>query len=434
MERAIYRDLIEWKNNPNKKPLLLQGARQVGKTYIVSEFGKKEYANFVYLNFEQDLNLHAFFKAQLIPSKIIENLSIYIGKKIVAKDTLIFFDEIQVLPEILTSLKYFNEQAPAYHIISAGSLLGISVAVHTSFPVGKVNFLAMYPLSFLEYLVAIGEGLLAEKVSTKTGVEPINDVFHDRLINHVKTYCFIGGMPEVVKHYIEHKDVLSVREIQNEILAAYKRDFSKYNDKTQALKISELWSSLPSQISKENKKFKYSDVRKKARAATFEHTIEWLKNAGLVNVVYNISTPKIPLSGYADVSKFKLCLFDTGLLGAMLNVPSKIIVDPTKLFVEYNGAFIENFVAQELVAQRNEGLFYWTSKSDAEVDYVLQLENEIYPLEVKSGLSKNLKSLRSYEGKYNPKIIYRTSPRNFIQTDNFRNIPLYAICFFQKQP
>jgi len=431
MERAIYKDLIDWKNNLNRKPLLLQGARQVGKTYIVSEFGKKEYINFVCLNFEQDLNLHAFFKSQLIPSQIIENLSIYLGKKIVAKDTLIFFDEIQVLPEVLTSLKYFNEQAPEYHIISAGSLLGISMAAHRSFPVGKVNFLSMYPLSFLEYLTAVGEGLLGGKISEKTDVLPINDIFHDRLINHVKKYCFIGGMPEVVKHYVEQKDVLSVRKIQNEILAAYKRDFSKYNDKNQALKISELWSSLPSQISKENKKFKYSDVRKKARAATFEHTIEWLKNAGLVNVVYNISTPKIPLSGYADVSKFKLCLFDTGLLGAMLNVSSKIIVDPTELFAEYNGAFIENFVAQELIGHKSDDLFYWTSKSDAEVDYLLQLVDEIFPLEVKSGLSRNLKSLRSYESKYNPKTIYRTSPRNFVQSENFINIPLYAICFFK---
>jgi predicted AAA+ superfamily ATPase len=431
MERAIYKDLIDWKNNLNRKPLLLQGARQVGKTYIVSEFGKKEYVNFVYLNFEQDLNLHAFFKSQLIPSQIIENLSIYLGKKIVAKDTLIFFDEIQVLPEVLTSLKYFNEQAPEYHIISAGSLLGISMAAHRSFPVGKVNFLSMYPLSFLEYLTAVGEGLLGGKISEKTDVLPINDIFHDRLISHVKKYCFIGGMPEVVKHYVEQKDVLSVRKIQNEILAAYKRDFSKYNDKNQALKISELWSSLPSQISKENKKFKYSDVRKKARAATFEHTIEWLKNAGLVNVVYNISTPKIPLSGYADVSKFKLCLFDTGLLGAMLNVSSKIIVDPTELFTEYNGAFIENFVAQELIGHKSDDLFYWTSKSDAEVDYLLQLVDEIFPLEVKSGLSRNLKSLRSYESKYNPKTIYRTSPRNFVQSENFINIPLYAICFFK---
>ena len=433
MKRTIYKDLLKWKNNPNKKPLLLQGARQVGKTFIINQFGRNEYKNFIYLNFEQDINLHQFFKKQLIPEKIIEDLGIYLGQKIEAENTLLFFDEIQVLPEVLTSLKYFNEQASEFHIISAGSLLGVSIAAHRSFPVGKVNFLSMYPMSLMEYLEAIGEGMLVDKIQGVNPKTPINIVLHEKLIKHLKMYLFLGGMPEVIQNYINNKDVVEVRKTQNEILESYKRDFSKYNDKSQALKVSELWNSLPYQLTKENKKFKYSDVKKKARASMFEQTIEWLKNAGLVNVIYNISTPKLPLSGYTDYSKFKLCIFDTGLLGAMLNIPSKIIIDPIALFTEYNGAFIENFVAQELVVYGHNTLYYWTSNSDAEVDYVLQLEQDIYPVEVKSGLSRNKKSLKSYENKYEPKLIYRVSPRNYTQSENFINIPLYGMVYFNPQ-
>jgi len=432
MQRTIYKDLLTWKNDFHKKPLLLQGARQVGKTFIVNLFGENEYENYVYLNFEQDLNLHQFFKESLHPKTIIENLGAYLGVKIEFHETLIFFDEIQVLPQVLTSLKYFNEQAPEFHIIAAGSLLGVSIASHTSFPVGKINFLSMYPMSFNEYLISIGEKLLADKIDVGNKIEPIHTVFHDKLMNYLKMYFFIGGMPEVVKHYNDNKDVEAVRKIQNEILKAYQRDFSKYNDKTQAIKLSELWNSLPYQLTKENKKFKYSDVKSKARASTYEHTIEWLKNAGLVNVVYNISTPKLPLAGYSDHTKFKLCLFDTGLLGAMLNIPSRLIVDPTALYTEYNGAFIENYVAQELAINRETQLYYWTSKSDAEVDYIIESDAKVYPLEVKSGLSRSKKSLISYQKKYNPQLIYRISPRNYTQADSFINIPLYAIPYFKK--
>ena len=432
MQRTIYKSLLSWKENSNKKPLLLQGARQIGKTYVVNQFGENEYSNFIYLNFEQDINLHSFFKGQLLPNIIIDDLSLYLGRKIIAKNTLIFFDEIQVLPEVLTSLKYFNEQAAEYHIIAAGSLLGVSIASHTSFPVGKVNFLSMHPLSFLEYLMAMGDELLAKRIATKSDAEPINEVLHQKLMAHIKMYLFLGGMPEVVHDYIENKDIENVRKIQKEILKAYERDFSKYNVKNQALKTAELWNSLPSQLSRENKKFKYNSVRKKARASNYEHTVEWLKNSGLINVAHNISTPKVPLSGYADTTKFKLYLVDTGLLGAMLNISSSIIADPTRLFTEYKGAFIESFVAQELVAYDQEKLYYWTAKSYAEVDYLVEIENEIYPIEVKSGLSRNLKSLRSYEGKYGPKLIYRTSPRNFSKSDSFINIPLYAIAYFRK--
>ncbi len=432
MKRTLYKRLLLWKNSRNRKPLLLQGARQVGKTYLVDEFGHNEYSNFIYLNFEQDPDLKTLFTGSLNPQNIIKNISLYIGQKITSNDTLIFFDEIQVVQEVLTSLKYFYEQAQDYHIISAGSLLGVSVGKQSSFPVGKVNFMTMYPMNFTEYLRAFGEELLAEKLMNTKTVEALPEILHEKLLNQLKMYLYLGGMPEVLQDYLDNEDIASVREIQNEILKAFQRDFSKYTEKSQAIITSELWQSIPYQLAKENKKFKYSNVRKRARAATFEQTIEWLKNAGLIHIVYQINAPKLPLSGYADYSKFKVYLLDTGLLGAMLNLSSDIIRKPTELFSEYNGAFIENFVAMEFVASEISDLFYWTSKSDAEVDFVIQSGNQIYPIEVKSGLSRNLKSIRSYAQKYKPEYIFRISSRNFIQDNDFINIPLYVAFLMAK--
>ena len=432
MKRAIYLDLIKWKNSNDRKPLLLQGARQVGKTYLINQFGKQEYSNFVYLNFEQDSELRSLFQGHLIPENIINNISLYIGEKITSESTLIFFDEIQAAEEALTSLKYFYEQASDYHIIAAGSLLGVSVGKNRSFPVGKVNFMYLYPMNFAEYLTAFGAELLLKKIENIKKVEALPDVIHTKLVSHLKMYLYLGGMPEVLQNYLQNNDIAKVRLIQNELLEAYQRDFSKYADKSQAIKTSELWKSIPSQLSKENKKFKYGDVRKKARAAHYEQTIEWLKNAGLINVVYQISTPKLPLAGYADLAKFKIYLLDTGLLGALLNISSDMVIKPSDLFEEYNGAFIENFVASELVTSGKRELYYWTSQSDAEVDFVIQHKNNVYPLEVKSGNSRNLKSIRSYENKYKPKYIFRVSPRNYVKENEFINIPLYASFSFLK--
>ena len=428
MKRTLYEDLITWKNSDRRKPLLMQGARQVGKTWLINEFGNAEYSDYIYLNFEENPNLQTLFAGEKKPEKIISNISLAIGRKINSNDTLLCFDEIQIAPEVLTSLKYFYEQTPEYHIIAAGSLLGVSIGKQGSFPVGKVNFITLYPLSYIEFLIAMGEELMADKLLSMDKPEPLPDILHEKMLEHLKMYLYLGGMPEVLQDYLDNQDIASVRKIQIEILEAYQRDFSKYTDKIQTIKTSELWNSIPQQLAKENKKFKYSDIRKHTRAATFEQTIEWLKMAGLVHVVYNISVPKLPLAGYADYSKFKIYLHDTGLLAAMLNISSEIIVEPTKIFSEYNGAFIENYVAQQLVTHGHKELFYWTSKSDAEVDFTLQIRDDIFPVEVKSGTSKNLKSLRSYADKYNPKLIYRVSPRNFIQSGDFINIPLYA-CF-----
>ena len=426
MKRSAYKQLVKWKISKNRKPLIVQGARQVGKTYLVNEFGKTEYDSFVYLNFEQDRKLQTLFLAGFVPETIINNISLYIGKKIISKNTLLFFDEIQVAPQVLTSLKYFQEQAPEFHIIAAGSLLGVSIGKESSFPVGKVNFLTMYPMSFLEYMLAIGENLLVDKLSSISNPEPLPEAIHDKLLGHLKLFLFLGGMPEVIQDYILNKDIESTRKIQNEILEAYKRDFSKYTEKNLAIKVSEFWNSIPRQLAKENKKFKYNDIRKGARASNFDQSIEWLRKAGLINVVYNILVPKLPLSAYADYSKFKVYLHDVGLLAALLRIPSELIIFPTEIFSEFNGAFIENFVAQELRYYKNEQLHYWTSKSDAEVDFVIESEKNIFPVEVKSGLNRNIKSLRSYSDKYKPKTIFRLSPRNLLQNNEFVNIPLYG--------
>jgi len=427
MKRALYEQLIIWKNSSKRKPLLLQGARQVGKTYLVNAFGKAEYTNYIYLNFEQDPNLHNLFTGNLDPHLIISNLGLYLGKKIESEDTLLFFDEIQAIPLAITSLKYFYEQCPGFHIIAAGSLLGVSVGKTSSFPVGKVNFMTLYPMQFSEYLMAFGEELIVDKLLKAESIELFPEIIHDKLLSHLKNYLYLGGMPEVLQSYITEKDITIARAIQNDILTAYQRDFSKYTEKTQAIRTSELWNSVPNQLAKENKKFKYGDVRKNARSKMYEQTIEWLKNAGLIHLAYNIQAPKIPLAGYADYTKFKIFLLDTGLLGAMLNLTPDIIIKPNELFTEYNGAFIENFVASELLLSENNELYYWTSKSDAEVDFILQISNEVYPLEVKSGISRNLKSIRSYADKYKPKYIFRVSPRNFSQNNEFVNVPLYAV-------
>jgi uncharacterized protein len=427
MERSAYNKLDDWKKSTNRKPLIVQGARQVGKTYLIKAFGKKEYSNFISLNFEQDKKLYSLFEKSLSPETIIDNISLYLGKQIIPEDTLLFFDEIQAAPAALTSLKYFYEEAPEFHIIAAGSLLGVSVGKENSFPVGKVNFMYLYPMSFMEYLKASGEELLAEKLGHIKSANPLPEIVHSKLTDLFKMYLYLGGMPEVVGSYLENKNIETVRVLQKEILQAYERDFSKYTTKSQAIKTMEFWNAIPGQLAKENKKFKYAEIRKGARSAIYEQTAEWLRGAGLINMVYNLETPKKPLSAYTDYSKFKVYLHDVGLLGAMLNITSDLIIEPDQLFKEFKGAFIENFVAQELMFYGQEKQYYWTSRGEAEVDFIIESNKGIYPVEVKSGTNRNLKSLRSYSNKYQPARVFRLSPRNLIQSEDFVNIPLYAI-------
>ena len=427
MKRELYNNLLNWKSGKNRKPLVLQGARQVGKTYLVKQFAQQEYKQFIHLNFEKNPELKEIFNKNLEPEIIIDELGFLFGKKIKKESALIFFDEIQVSEQALKSLKYFYEEAPEYHIIAAGSLLGVAVNKEHSFPVGKVTFLEMYPMSFAEYLIAFGDEMLQERIAEMKSIDGWLEILHNKLLNHLKLYLFLGGMPEVLQNYLDNKNIASVRKIQNDIIKAFENDFSKYTTRSQTIKNMEIWNSIPTQLAKENKKFKYSDVKNRARAANYELAIDWLQRAGLVNISYRITTAKLPLAGHTDESKFKLFLLDNGLLGAMLKLGSDIIIKPNQLFKEYNGAFIENFVAMELSKIDDRKLFYWTSRGEAEVDFILEKDNHIYPLEVKSGTSRTLKSLRSYEDKYNPKRIIRTSPRNYFQQDEFINIPLYAV-------
>jgi len=426
MKRLLYKKLIKWKQSIQRKPLLLQGARQVGKTYLLKEFGKNEYASLAYFNFEQEPELESIFNRSLSTSYLIENLSAFSGKLIKPEKTLIFFDEIQSSPRAITSLKYFYESAPEYHIVSAGSLLGVSVGKETSFPVGKVNFYMLYPMNFYEYLESFGQENLISMLENKTDCEPLPDIIHNRLLEYYKFYLYIGGMPEIVQHYVNHRNIVVVRKIQKEILLAYERDFSKYTTKKEAIRISEIWKSIPSQLARENKKFKYSDVSKGGRASRFESSIEWLRKTGLIIPTYNLKIPKLPMMNYADQSKFKIYLLDTGLLGANLDIDSKLITSQSLLFDEFKGAFVENYVAAELTSLGCETLYYWTSKSSAEIDFLIKINNNIFPVEVKSGLSRKGKSLNVYKSKYKPLNVIRISPRNFTKDNNFVNIPLYA--------
>jgi len=430
MKRVLYNKLIKWKQSPTRKPLLLQGARQVGKTWLIKEFAKREFKNNVYLNFEQDTELQSFFKENLQPEIIVHNLELYFETKIDKQDTLLIFDEIQTAPRVITSLKYFYEKTPEYHIIGAGSLLGVSIGKTISFPVGKVNFLTLYPMRFDEYLMAAGEENLTKELSNNFNKFP--DALHQKLNNHLKQYLFLGGMPEVLNLFFSTKDYGESRKIQKEILQAYQRDFSKYSDNNQAVKTLEFWKSVPYQLAKENKKFKYSDIKKRARSAYYEQTLEWLRNAGLIYPAYQVTTPKLPLSGYSDRSKFKIYMLDTGLLGAYLDISPKTIIQPDQLFLEYNGAFIENYIATQFTASDEKELFYWKSKSDAEVDFIKHIDEFIIPVEVKSGNSGKIKSLRSYDNKYQPQLIIRTSPANVHLDNNFINIPLYYAFNMQK--
>ena len=432
MKRDIYHNLLEWKKSSRRKPLILQGARQVGKTYSLKEFGKNEYSDIAYFNFEEDAALNDFFKGKISPKKIIEKLSIYLEKNILPETTLIIFDEIQNSPATLTSLKYFNEDANQYHIATAGSLLGIKVGQSAPFPVGKVNFLNLYPFSFGEYLDAIDKSRLRQLLRSITTFAPIEQVFHNELIEDLKMYYFIGGMPEAILQYKKDGDLKKIRTVQNEIITAYTMDFSKHATKSEAIKISNTWNSIPGQLAKENKKFKFSEISKNARARDYSESIQWLVDAGLVYQCFNIKTPKLPLSGYREDNIFKLYLVDTGLLGALLRLSPKTIVEGNQLFSEYNGAFTENYVAQELIANSHKELYYWSSGNTAEVDFIVPYDEQIFPLEVKAGISTKKKSLKIYGGKYNTAVLSRATLRNFKQDGKICNYPLYAVFYLGK--
>ncbi len=435
MQRNIYTQFLSWKSSPKRKPLLVKGARQVGKTYCIQRFGEEEFKHLFYLNFDENPELKQFFQGNLDPKRITRDLGYFFEKEIVPEKHLLFFDEIQECPEALNCLKYFQEQAPEYHVIGAGSLLGVKLAHTKGFPVGKVEFLEMYPLSFMEFLTAIGKLRLNELLSTKSDFEPIAEPIHAELLSLLKFYFIVGGMPEAVAQFVSNKDDLqAVRKIQKNILDAYILDFAKHAPPNQVMKITTLWNAILPQLSKENKKFIFSTIHESARSREYEEAMQWLEDAGLILKTYRITAPKIPVESYIEPKAYKIFLLDVGLLGAMAHLPPKVILEGHRLFTEFKGALTENFVAQGLSTGFEKRLFYWINGAEAEVDFILPVGTEFLPLEVKSGESKRKKSLLVYAEKYAPNHILRTSPMNFHQHDKFLNIPLYAIIsYLEKQ-
>jgi predicted AAA+ superfamily ATPase len=430
MQRDAYIKLKQWKSSPKRKPLLLRGARQTGKTYLLKAFGQAEYDSLVYFNFEEDPNLKGFFAERVRPSGIIQNLALYTGKKIRPGVDLIVFDEVQASNGALKSLKYFYEDAPEYHIAGAGSLLGISLSGPGAFPVGKVNFLDLYPMTFMEFLSATGSNRLRQYISQITKIEPLPEPLHRELISKLRIYYFTGGMPEAVDHYATTNDLLEVRKIQTEILTAYALDFAKYAAAPDIPKLGMIWDAIPSQLAKENKKFVFSALGKSARIRNFENAIEWLEKAGLILRSFRIRTAKQPLAAYREGNIFKIFILDVGLLGAMTKIDPSVMIQGDRVFREFEGALVENFVAGQLRAVRQMDLYYWQSAGTAEVDFICEYGNKILPLEVKAGLNPKSKSLQSFEKKYNPSVIIRTTLLNLKREGRLINIPLYAIDSF----
>lgn len=425
MKRFITDSLIAWKNSKTRKPLILKGARQVGKTYILKEFGEKYYHDMVYFNFDHDEGLSDLFKNTKDPKRIIEQLALASGKKIVPNDTLIFFDEIQECPNALNSLKYFCEEVPEYHIVCAGSLLGIRLS-RTSFPVGKVDFLQLYPLSFSEFLIADHCENLVEYMSHLDQIEPIPSLFESQLIEKLKTYFIIGGMPEAVYSWVNEKDIEKVNYIQDNILQAYESDFSKHTTNSEANKISLIWNGIPSQLAKENKKFVYQAIKPGARAREYEDALNWLNDANLIYKTYNVTKPVFPLTAYHDLSSFKVYLNDVGLLRRMSRLDSRIILEGHKLFEEFKGSFTENYVFT-MLNNFYDGIPNYYTFDRYEIDFLLQYHNQIIPVEVKSGKSHNHISLTKFHEKYNNEISICFSLDNLKKNGNIVNIPLYLV-------
>ncbi len=426
MKRDIYKELENWKKSPRRKPLIINGARQVGKTYALKTFGKSAYKNTVYFNFEKEEKLAQYFEDTLDPKTLIRFLSIHIEADIEPENTLLIFDEIQECPRALNSLKYFCEEANHYHVASAGSLLGVKIAKEKGFPVGKVNFLHMFPMTFLEFLAALGHEKMRQELEAIQSIQPLPVTLHETLLGLLKLYFFIGGMPEAVADYVKNENIQTVREIQSEILDAYERDFAKHAPPNEVMNITTIWKQVHRQLAKENKKFVFAAIRKSARGRDYENAIQWLLDAGLIHKSTNIETPKFPLSAYANTNIFKIFLSDVGLLGAQSNLSPKVVIDGDLLFTEFKGALTENFIASELAAKNND-LYYWTSEGTAEIDFLLETDHEINPLEVKAGMSQKKKSLLVYNQKYNPTKLLRASSLNLKHDGDLYNFPLYLI-------
>ena len=426
MYRIAIEKLYKWKNSKRRKPLIIEGARQVGKTWLMKEFGKQAYADTVYINFDSNSRMADLFSADLDTDRLIMGLELYAGRKINPDNTLLIFDEVQEVPRALASLKYFYENAPQYHIVCAGSLLGIALHQGTSFPVGKVDFLKLYPLSFSEFLMATGNERFAELLK-KQDYEMITS-FKQTYIDALKHYYFVGGMPEAVQSFAESKDFNEVRAIQKRILAAYEQDFSKHAPNEIVPKIRMLWNSIPSQLARENKKFIYGLVREGGRAREYETAIMWLSDCGLVHKVSRVNAAGIPLKAYEDLKAFKLFIVDVGLLGCMTGLRQRTLLDGDDLFVEFKGALTEQYVCQQLKTIEDLGIYYYTNdRGSCEIDFVVDTGEQIVPIEVKAETNLRAKSLKTYRDRFEPELSVRTSMADYKKEDWLLNLPLYAI-------
>lgn len=426
MYRIAIEKLYRWKESRRRKPLIIQGARQVGKTWLMKEFGRSAYRDMVYINFDSNSRMAELFASDLNTDRLIMGIELYAGKKIDPDSTLLIFDEVQEVPRALSSLKYFYENAPQYHIICAGSLLGIALHEGTSFPVGKVDFLELYPLSFREFLMAV-TGIQFAKLLDSQDYKMITS-FKQTYIEALKQYYFIGGMPEAVENFTEERDFYEVREVQKRILEAYEQDFSKYAPLEIVPKIRMVWNSIPSQLEKENKKFLYGLVREGGRAKEYETAIMWLCDCGLVYKIERVKGGGIPLKAYVDQKAFKLFVVDVGLLGCMTGLSPKILLDGNDLFTEFKGALTEQYVCQQLKTLENLSIYYYTNdRGSCEVDFVVDTGERTVPVEVKAEVNLKAKSLKTYYEKYQPEISIRTSMADYRPEEWLMNLPLYAI-------
>ena len=426
MYRIAIEKLKRWKESKNRKPLIIEGARQVGKKWLMKEFGKLYYSDTVYINFDSNSTMKELFDSDLNVERIILGLELYTGKKIDFNNTLLIFDEIQEVPKALSSLKYFCENAPEYHIVCAGSLLGIALHQGTSFPVGKVDFLKLYPLSFKEFLIATGNERFADLLD-KQDYQMITS-FKQKYIDALKTYYFVGGMPEVVQNFVLNKDYNEVRSIQKRIFLAYEQDFSKHAPNEIVPKIRMLWNNIPSQLVKENKKFIYGLVREGTRAKDYETAIMWLSDCGLVHKVSRINAPNNPLKVYEDLKSFKLFVVDIGLLSCMVGLHQQVLLEKYDLFVEFKGALTEQYVCQQLKTIEDLGIYYYTNdRGSCEIDFIIDTGKQIIPVEVKAEINLKAKSLKTYQEKFTPKLSIRTAMTDFKKEETLINLPLYSI-------
>lgn len=432
MYRLAMEELYQWKRSQNRKPLIIEGARQVGKTWLMKEFGKQAYEKTVYINFDSNSRMAELFSSDLEIGRIIMGLELYTDVKITPDDTLIIFDEVQEVPRALSSLKYFFENAPQYHIICAGSLLGIALHGGTSFPVGKVDFLNLYPLSFKEFLLATGKEKYVRLM--ENGDYEMITAFKQDFIDSLKYYYFVGGMPEAVMSFATEQDFSKVRRIQARILEAYEQDFSKHAPNESVPKLRMLWNSIPSQLAKENKKFIYGLVREGGRAKDYESAIMWLCDAGLVHKVNRVTVGRLPLKAYEDMKAFKMFVLDVGLLGCMVGLNKKILLDGNDLFVEFKGALTEQYVLQQLIVDPDLNIYYYTNENGScEVDFLVDTGETVVPVEVKAETNLRAKSFKTYVEKFSPEVAVRTSMQDYKKESWLVNLPLYAIENFKKE-